>query len=102
MLLRQPIRRHAALRSAGEEVLRAAGRQVAKTVRRAEAQPLAQALVRARAQLVEYVIVALLRVLADHARALQQVVGDVAAGYLAPTIKVDLDKLAKSENQFII
>jgi hypothetical protein len=43
------------------------------------------------------VVVALLGVLADHPRPLQQVVRDIAASHLTPPVKVDLDEFAKSE-----
>lgn len=95
VLPRHPVRGHAPLGAGGQEVLGAAA-QVAEGVRRAQPQLLPRGVRGAGAQLVEDVVVALLLVLVHHARALQQVVADVAARHRALAVEVDLDELAEA------
>jgi hypothetical protein len=64
--------------------------QVVKSARRCQLQLLSKLIGRARTQLVEDVIVALVGALADHASALEQVVGDVAAGHLLKDIDIEI------------
>jgi hypothetical protein len=65
--------------------------------RRCQLQLLSKLIGRSRAQLVEDVIVALVGALADHASALEQVVGDVAAGHLLKQMKVKITKSSDSQ-----
>ena len=69
--------------------------KVSEVVRSAELQLLLQVLRGTCQELVEDVVVALFRALADHPGPFEQVVRDVAAGDLALGVEVDLDELAE-------
>lgn len=82
MILGLSIGRHCCVVILGAEVPGATSVQVVKGARRRQLQLLSQLFRRPCAQLVEDVVVALVRTLADHSGSLEKVVRDVAARHL--------------------